>query len=106
MWIYEPNEAISYHRILCRSNFTANGRGFWTETNSARSSLQKGWRHHNEYAYPVNTIDKPEAMRIIDKWARENAILPLGRWGTWEHMNSDVAVSLAMVAARQAAQDR
>ena len=104
-WIYEPNEAISYHRILCRGNFTANGRGFWTETNSVRSPLQKAWRHHNEYAYPVNTIDKPEAMRVIDKWARANAVLPLGRWGTWEHMNSDIAVSLAMVAAQRAVQD-
>ena len=100
-WIYEPNEEISYHRILARSNFTTNSRGYWTETNSRVAVKEKGFRHRNEYAYPVNTIDKPELVRIIHAWAKTVGILPIGRWGNWEHMNSDIAVSLGIKAAKE-----
>ena len=36
-WIYEPDESITYHRLLLRSNFAINARGYWTETNANRS---------------------------------------------------------------------
>lgn len=98
-WIYEPDEAISYHRLLLRSNFSAGSRGYWTETNSARSGPAAGWRHRNEFAYPLNTREKPEAVQRILSWAAGHGILGLGRWGTWEHMNSDVAVAEALQAA-------
>jgi protoporphyrinogen oxidase len=109
-WTYDPDEAKSYHRILLRANFCPGSRGYWTETNSARAvgdgsddgSGGPGFRHRNEYAYPVNTLEKPAAVATICAWARANRILPLGRWGQWEHMNSDVAVSLAVAAAREA----
>jgi protoporphyrinogen oxidase len=100
-WIYEPDEKLSYHRILCRNNFCAGSRGCWTESNSARSGPAKNFRHHNEFAYPVNTVAKPEAVEVIGKWARSRGVLPLGRWGLWEHMNSDVAVSQAITAANE-----
>lgn len=92
-WIYEPDESKSYHRILCRHNFCSNSRGYWTETNSRRSSAAAGWRYHNEYAYPVNTIDKPAAIAEIIHWGEKSGVMGLGRWGRWEHMNSDVAVA-------------
>jgi protoporphyrinogen oxidase len=106
-WTYDPDESKSYHRILLRSNFCSGSRGYWTETNSVRAvgngssdgSGGPGFRHRNEYAYPVNTLDKPAAVAQIAAWAKANRILPLGRWGQWEHMNSDVAVSLAISAA-------
>jgi len=99
-WIYEPDENIRYHRILCRANFCPGSKGCWTETNAAASGPAKSFRHRNEFAYPVNTAEKPKAVEAINKWARANGILPLGRWGEWEHMNSDVAVSLAMKATK------
>jgi protoporphyrinogen oxidase len=99
-WIYEPDESITYHRILCRSNFCPKSRGHWTESNSTRSSDSGSWRHRNEYAYPVSTLEKPKAIATITNWAEKNGILCLGRWGTWEHMNSDVATSLAIAAAQ------
>lgn len=99
-WIYEPDESISYHRILCRSNFCSGSRGYWTETNSARNANESGWRHHNEFAYPINTVDKPRVISEIASWAELNGILCMGRWGKWEHMNSDVAVAEGISAAK------
>lgn len=100
-WIYEPSEKISYHRILVRHNFCNGSRGYWTETNSARNGEIKHFRHHNEYAYPVNTIEKPELVRFILEWAESKKIIGAGRWGTWEHMNSDVAVSEGIKLAKK-----
>jgi protoporphyrinogen oxidase len=100
-WVYEPSEKVSYHRILVRHNFCPGSRGFWTETNSNRSGPVVYFRHHNEYAYPVNTIGKPEAVVEILNWAKSKKIFGAGRWGTWEHMNSDIAVSEAIKLATE-----
>ncbi len=101
-WIYEPDERLPYHRLLCRSNFCPGSRGHWTETNSKRASEKNaGWRHRNEYAYPLNTVDKPQVIREIRAWAEQRNIISLGRWGTWEHMNSDIAVSNGIAAAKE-----
>ncbi len=101
-WIYDPDESLAYHRILCRSNFCEGSRGYWTETNSKRAVESRSvFRHRNEYAYPLNTIDKPQVIEEICRWAEENGIISLGRWGTWEHMNSDVAVSAGISEARR-----
>jgi protoporphyrinogen oxidase len=102
-WTYDPDEGKSYHRLLLRSNFCAGARGYWTETNASRSAPADGagFRHHNEYAYPVNTLGKPETVAQIVHWARSCGIHPLGRWGHWEHLNSDVAVSMAIAAAHE-----
>ncbi len=100
-WIYEPREEISYHRILVRSNFCPGSQGYWTECNGARSPQAQGFRHHNEYAYPVNTLDKPKAIATILDWGQGNNIYGLGRWGKWEHMNSDIAVAEAIAIAKQ-----
>lgn len=100
-WIYEPDEHLSYHRILCRSNFCQGSRGYWTETNSKRALEKKTWRHRNEYAYPLNTKNKPETISTILCWAETNRIIGIGRWGTWEHMNSDVAVFQGIETAKE-----
>ena len=100
-WIYEPDESLSYHRLLLRSNFAHGARGYWTETNAARSSQTDGMRFHNEFAYPINTLDKPEAVQQILTWGRTNGIVGLGRWGRWEHMNSDIAVAEALQMASE-----
>lgn len=103
-WIYEPREDLAHHRTLLRHNFCPGSRGRWTETNARRSGPLAGFRHHNEFAYPVNTRGKPEALASVLEWARGMGVVGAGRWGTWEHMNSDVAVAealdLAAVLAR------
>ena len=101
-WTYDPDESKSFHRLLLRANFCLGSRGYWTETNAARSpALQPGgFRHRNEFAYPVNTLDKPAQVATVLGWAKSHGIQPLGRWGHWEHMNSDVAVSLAIASGR------
>jgi protoporphyrinogen oxidase len=98
-WIYEPDESIAHHRQLLRANFATGARGHWTETNAARSGPAAGVRFRNEFAYPVNTLRKPEAVKTILEWARPLGIAGLGRWGRWEHMNSDVAVAEALQMA-------
>ena len=108
-WTYDPDENKSFHRILLRANFCPGARGYWTETNSARAigdgssdgAGGPGFRHRNEYAYPVNTLEKPATMKTVTGWAQANGVYPLGRWGQWEHMNSDVAVSLAIKSAQE-----
>ncbi len=95
-WIYEPDESLGHHRKLLRSNFSPGSQGHWTETNTRRSVTTASWRHTNEYAYPVNTIRKPQQIcRILD-WAKGHGVIGFGRWGTWEHMNSDIAVKNAI----------
>lgn len=91
-WTYFPDEALDYHRILYRHNFCNNSKGYWTEANSLRSVNQGEWSYKNEYAYPLNTIRKPEAINKILEWSKGKSVYGLGRWGEWEHMNSDVAV--------------
>lgn len=98
-WAYEPREEIPYHRILVRHNFCPGARGYWTETNTTRNGPAKHFRHHNEFAYPVNTCGKPAAIEAILTWAKSHGVVGAGRWGAWEHMNSDIAVHEAMTLA-------
>lgn len=63
-WIYYPDINLPYHRILVRSNFCTNSKGYWTETNSERSRIEEGnLTFKNEYAYPLNTSEKPIIMK-------------------------------------------
>lgn len=101
-WIYYPEKEISYHRILVRHNFCSGGKGYWTETNKERVEADRGrFRYMNEYAYPLNTVDKPRIMKTLLDWAKERQIYGLGRWGEHAHYNSDVVVDLAMELAQK-----
>ncbi len=111
-WIYYPASEISYHRILVRHNFCEGSRGYWTETNAERvedrfiapvQQREPGGKSDisflNEYAYPLNTMDKPQIMCNLLKVCKEKGVYGLGRWGEWEHFNSDVTVERAMMLA-------
>lgn len=105
-WIYYPEREIPYHRILVRHNFCPDGRGYWTETNKDRTDMEAGggdghFRYLNEYAYPLNTIQKPEIMKRLLAWAEQHDIYGLGRWGEHEHYNSDLVVELALKLANR-----
>lgn len=96
-WIYYPDNEISFHRILVRHNFCHGSKGYWTETRKERTVNQdNNFKYLNEYAYPLNTINKPEIMKNIISEAEENHVYPLGRWGEHMHYNSDVTVALAL----------
>lgn len=99
-WIYYPDEELSYHRILVRHNFCPDSKGYWTETNLNRFREKKNnFSYTNEYAYPLNTVEKPEAMKKLLTWCSQKDVFGLGRWGEWEHYNSDAVVELAMQLA-------
>lgn len=100
-WIYYPDPSLSYHRILVRHNFCERAKGCWTETNAERAQpLADGcFRHRNRYAYPLNTIGKNEVMQAWLTELAEKSIFGLGRWGEWQHYNSDVVVAKACALA-------
>lgn len=98
-WVYFPDPALSYHRILVRHNFCPNSKGYWTETNSERIHMKKSndnFKYMNVYAYPLNTIGKPEIMKQLLNWSRGMGVYGLGRWGEHSHYNSDVTVDLSL----------
>lgn len=101
-WTYIPDESVSCHRILYRSNFCRGAKGYWTETNEKRfdeKKSKKQWSYLNEYAYPLNTMNKPLAIKKILEYFEKHRLYGLGRWGEWEHMNSDVAVEKGIALA-------
>lgn len=103
-WIYIPDEEIPYHRILVRHNFCKGSRGYWLETRKERTdSYQKEdeFYYLNEYAYPLNTIGKPEKMKKLLAFCQSRQLYGLGRWGEHSHYNSDLVVELAMNLAEQ-----
>ena len=96
-WIYDPNPETSYHRIMMMSNFVPGCSGYWTETNQNRVEKPAGiYRFLNQYAYPFNTLEKPRIMRDLLDWSRKQQVCGLGRWGEWEHYNSDVVMERAL----------
>lgn len=101
-WVYFPDPDLPYHRILVRHNFCPNSNGYWTETNSERVCMEEpneNFKYMNKYAYPLNTIRKPEIMSRLLEWSKEHGVYGLGRWGEHSHYNSDVTVGLAMQLA-------
>ena len=100
-WIYYPEEAKDYHRILVRHNFCPGSRGYWTETNLARYKESSREHFVNEYAYPLNTIGKNETMAELLLKMKEHNVIGLGRWGEWQHFNSDVVVERALKLAEE-----
>ncbi len=98
-WIYYPNPKLSYHRILVRHNFCPGSKGYWTETNSERIGMEEpndNFKYMNQYAYPLNTIQKPEIMKKLLAWSKKQGVIGLGRWGEHQHYNSDATVDLAI----------
>lgn len=100
-WIYYPDSLLPYHRILVRHNFCHGGKGYWTETRAERISMFDNmakpiFTYINEYAYPINTVDKPQIMNKLLKWCSEYRVYGLGRWGEHQHYNSDATVELAL----------
>lgn len=100
-WIYYPAPELSYHRILVRHNFCPDSKGYWTETNGERVVPTENFTYLNQYAYPLNTIDKPDIMATLLAWSKEQKVYGLGRWGEHQHYNSDVTVDLAMKLAAE-----
>jgi protoporphyrinogen oxidase len=103
-WTYLPDINLPHHRVLNRSNFCPGSRGYWTEMNEKRSEIKyktSGWKHINKYAYPINTLQKPNEIKKILAFFQKRNIYGLGRWGEWEHMNSDVAVERAISLFKQ-----
>lgn len=99
-WIYYPDLSLSYHRIFVRHNVLLGSRGVWTETNADRLVPPDGnFAYVSKYAYPLNTLDKPQVMAALLEWCRKNRVYGLGRWGEHEHYNSDLTVELAVKLA-------
>ena len=55
----------------------------------------------NDFAYPLNTIGKQEKMQELLSYMESCNIYGLGRWGEWQHYNSDVVMQRAMDLAQR-----
>jgi protoporphyrinogen oxidase len=102
-WVYLPDENLSEHRWLMRHNFCPGSKGYWKETRKERNAPKEdgAFRHTSEYAYPLNTIGKDEAVAgLLDELSTKR-IYGLGRWGEWQHYNSDVVVVRALDMAER-----
>ena len=55
-----------------------------------------------DYAYPVPTLARDEALATIQPWLMERRILSRGRFGAWRYEigNMDHAVKMGVDAAR------
>lgn len=105
-WIYYPDAELPYHRILVRHNFCPQSKGYWTETRKERVAMfsehdTSQFTYMNQYAYPLNTIDKPLIMKKLLECCAEYQVYGLGRWGEHQHYNSDVTVELAFNLAEK-----
>ena len=63
-------------------NFCPNSKGYWTETNSERIGMaepNENFEYMNQYAYPLNTIEKPEIMKKLLSWSKDQSVVGLGR---------------------------
>ena len=98
-WIYYPDPALPEHRRLLRPNFCPGSRGYWSETRVERSRPAAGPRFTIDYAYPLNTIGKNEARAGLLDECRAHGVLGLGRWGEWQHYNSDLVVERSLALA-------
>ena len=99
-WIYYPSLDLDYHRILVRSNFAIGSRGYWEECRSDRFKEAEGdVTFRMDYAYPLNTIQKVDAIAKVLDFAAKSHIIGLGRWGEHNHYNSDVTVDRALKLA-------
>ena len=107
-WIYLPNPQLPEHRLLVRHNFCPGSRGYWKETrHERRPALVEGVsRYTMDYAYPLNTVGKNEAMAMILEELASNRVFGLGRWGEWQHYNSDLVVDLALKMAKKLLEGR
>lgn len=96
-WVYLPDPSIREHRWLVRHNF-CSGKGYWKETRSQRNSPERpgALRFTMDYAYPLNTIGKNEKMKSLLDELSNSRVFGLGRWGEWQHYNSDVVVERAI----------
>ena len=84
---------------MAMQNFALDSYGYWTETNSKRIAQNKeksDFQYLNQYAYPLNTLEKPVIMDTLLKWGRNNKVYGIGRWGEWQHYNADVCMERAM----------
>ena len=101
-WEYVPDIDTDYHRILYRNTFARGSKGSWAEINVKRyKPCDDDIAFISDYAYPLNTIGKPEDIRLILDEAASHGVYGLGRWGEWEHYNSDLVVELAMKLAEK-----
>lgn len=98
-WVYCPDPAVEYHRILVRHNFCKDSKGYWTETNLSRfneKDFEDKINYINDYAYPLNTVNKNEIIGKLLAFGESKNVYGLGRWGEWQHYNSDVVVERAL----------
>ncbi len=101
-WCYIPSEYVKWHRSYNVGTYSEDMKGYLMfETNLKRWNKQSKPTiveniFHNEYAYPIPLKNKETVISsILEKYSEVN-FHGLGRWGQWQHHNSDVCIMEAM----------
>ncbi len=100
-WVFYPNHELPYHRRFYRNNFIEGGHGGFYETNMERVVPAEGWKYVNQYAYPCNTVKKKIMISAILQEMEKHHIFGVGRWGEWEHFNSDTVVNRVIALSKK-----
>ena len=100
-WTYYADPVLTYHRKVHRDHIIEGAKGFWTETNSTRRKEIGDAHFENQYAYPLNTLEKPKIIGALLEKMKKRNVYGLGRWGEWEHLNSDVVIEHGMTLAHE-----
>lgn len=103
-WVYCAGEEYPFHRATMQGNFDPSFPGMLVETMEERMGLYGDtykpiYSYTTEYAYPVNTIGKPEIMSEILSFAKAHKVIGAGRWGEHMHHNTHIVVRQAMELA-------
>jgi protoporphyrinogen oxidase len=100
-WTYLADAVIPYHRRYNQENVAAGSKGYWVETNAKRRQGNGSPYGHfeNKYSYPLHLLDKPKVIGEVLAVMKTHNIIGLGRWGEWDHYNSDVVMEKAMKLA-------
>ncbi len=99
-WLYTPDLNLAHHRQFNVNSYAQNNKTktLMKECNLERFTSERKFvkTYLNRFAYPVPLKGKNEQMKNLLGKCETMNIYGLGRWGTWEHHNSDVCIFNAM----------
>lgn len=102
-WCFLPGQHTLAHRVYqtrayCKSN-DYNCYAYETNLDAWRNAERDKdllYFYENEYAYPVPAKGRSNQISEILRCLEGRNLYGLGRWGQWQHFNSDVCIYEAM----------
>lgn len=79
--------SCSDYRNVCKQNLIYDTEEALVKSHLLKNSMNvvSRWHMRVEYAYPIPTLNRDEALRIIQPWLAERGIYSRGRFGGWKY---------------------